>query len=363
MAANSAAVLIVGAGVVGRSIAYYLCRRGVTAHLIDENEGPSATSRASLGILTHPNGLDNPYSNLYRDGHACHQQLAAELLEETAMDVGWRTPGGIDLILNDTDEEAARELLRFNQERACAAEWVEAEQLRDMEPDIAPQVRGGVYFADDYRVDPALLSEALLQAVQQRGGRVSYGEKVEAVEPTGSNGVEVRTNKGTHTADYAVLAAGAWTGVIGQMLGVGIAVRPVRGQHGRYVGGERVNHILRHSGHYIVAAGKDIIVGATVEEVGFTLENTEVAAQHFDEMFCALLGFAPQRVEQRAGLRPKPKGGRPLIGPLQAYPRIFVAAGHYKNGVLLGPVTGQVVSEWIATGQAGRDMSYFAPER
>ena len=363
MAARSAAVLVIGAGVVGRCIAYYLWRRGVAAHLIDDNQGPTPTSRASLGILTHPNGLDNPYSNFYREGHALHQPLAAELLEETGVDVGWRAPGGIDVILNDADEEAARELLRFNQERACAAEWVEAAQLGAMEPDISPQARGGVYFVDDYRVDPALLSDALLEAVQSRGGGISYGEKVESVRQVGDDGVEVRTGKEVYNADYAVLAAGAWTGAVGEMLGLQLAMRPVRGQHGRYAGGERVRHILRHGGHYVVAAGPDVIVGATVEEVGFELENTRAATEHFDGLFSSLLSFAPRRLEQRAGLRPKPKGGRPLIGPLQAHPRIFAAAGHYKNGVLLGPVTGRVVGEWIAAGKPARDMSYFAPER
>ena len=363
MAASGPTVLIVGAGVVGCCIAYYLARRGADVHLIDDNEGPSATSRASLGLLTHPNGLDNPFSNLYRDGHVSHRQLAAELLEETGLDVGWRAPGGIDLILSAADEEAARELLRFNRERNCPAEWVEVGPLRDMEPDIAPQARGGVYFPDDHRVDPELLSAALLRATQERGGRISCGEKVEAVEQRADHRVEVRTSGQTHAADCAVLAAGAWTRGIAETLGAGIPVRPVRGQQGRYRGGERVHHILRHSGHYVVAAGEDLIVGSTVEEVEFALETTDDAARHFDGIFRSVLAFAPQRLEQRAGLRPKPKGGRPLIGPLQEFPRIFAATGHYKNGVLLGPITGRIISEWIAEGKPGRDMSYFAPER
>jgi glycine oxidase len=120
---------------------------------------------------------------------------------------------------------------------------------------------------------------------------------------------------------------------------------------------------LRHGGYHLLPVEETVVVGATVEEVGFDLSTTAEAGERFSEVFAHALAFPCRPGEQRAGLRPKPKGGRPLIGPLQGWPQIFAATGHYKNGILMGPLTGQVVAEWMSTGKAPRDMSYFAPER
>ena len=356
-------VLVVGAGVIGRCIAYYLARRGFQVHLLEAGTGPSCTSRASLGILTHCNGGDSPYSRLYRDGHACFEDLAAQLGAETGVDIGWRPLGGLDLVCTDEDEERTGELMCFNQERGCAAEWLEGDALHRLVPALSGQVRAGLYFAGDHRVDPERLGEGLLRGLQQCGGRLTYGESLLGWEEAGASHVAVRTSAGVRRADYAVLAAGAWSGALADLCGAEVSVRPVRGQHGRFAGGDKLSHILRYDGHYLMPADGHIVVGATVEDADFEVATTDRAARRFTDLFRALLRMRPQLLEQRVGLRPKPKGGRPLIGPLRDNPRLFVASGHYKNGVLLGPITGRLVSRWIAIGDPGRDMSYFAAER
>lgn len=356
-------VLVVGAGVVGRSVAYHLTLRNFEVSIIDAGPDPSATSRASLGVLTHFNGGDNPLSHFYRDGHDSFAELATRLHDETGVDIGWRKPGGIDLIFTDEDEEQAEESLRFNRERDCPVERIDAQGLRRLEPQVSSRARGGVYFPGDHRVDPERLSEGLLQAVRQRGGSVSFGEALEEFKEVGDDHVRVRTSRGERSADFLVLAAGAWTREIGERLGVTIPVRPIRGQHGRFGGGEQVRHILRHGGYHLLPVEEQIAVGTTVEEVGFDDGTTVEAAQRFAEVLDHALDLKTRIGEQRAGLRPKPKGGRPLIGPLTDYPQILAATGHYKNGILMGPLTGRVVAEWIETGESLRDMSYFKPER
>ncbi len=363
MVARTPAVLVVGAGVVGSSTTYYLAGRGMGVDLIDAGPHPSLATRASLGVLTHFNGGDNPYSALYRDGHSGFRGLSEQLRAETGVDIGWRAPGGIDLIFTDEDEQEAVDLLRFNCERGCPAERVDAAGLRELEPRISPQARGGIYFPGDHRVDPARLCQGLLGAAAQRGARISHGESLVAIEEATAAGVSVRTSCGPRVVDFMVLAAGAWTRALGELLGVGVPVRPIRGQHARFAGGDAARHILRHGGRHVVPDGAELIVGSTVEEVDFDAAVTGEAARTFDSVCGGVLDLKPELVEQRAGLRPKPKGGRPLIGPLSDHPRVFVATGHYKNGVLLGPVTGQVVSEWIAEGRPSRDMSPFGPER
>lgn len=363
MAASGLKVVVVGAGVVGRSIAYHLTLRGIDVEVVDAGCGTSDTTRASLGVLTHFNGGDSPYSMLYRDGHGSFEQLASRLLEEVGVDIGWRPLGGIDLIFSDADEHRALEILRFNRQRGCRAEWVDAGALHRLEGHISGKVRGGIYFADDHRVDPEMLAQGLLRAVLVRGGKVACGERVLRFEEVAEDHVALRTCSGVRVADFVVLAAGSWTGELARLLDVEISLRPVLGQHGRFRGGDRLSHILRRGRFHLLPAGEQIVVGSTVEEAGFAAQSTREAAEMFEDIFRRTMAWRPELQEQRAGLRSKPRGGRPIIGPLAGRPRIFLAAGHYKNGILLGPVTGQVIGRWIATGEPGRDMSHFAVER
>ena len=121
--------------------------------------------------------------------------------------------------------------------------------------------------------------------------------------------------------------------------------------------------MLRWGSHHLIPAGDAIAVGATVEEVGFDTRTTEAAASEFTAVFRRVLDIEPVVLSQRAGLRPKPRKGRPVIGPVDPSARLFVASGHYKNGVLLGPLTGQVLAHWIVAGRPSRDMSFFGVRR
>jgi len=141
-----------------------------------------------------------------------------------------------------------------------------------------------------------------------------------------------------------------------------MSVRPVRGEHGCF-GGEGLRHVLRHSGHQIIPTARGTIVGATAEEVGFIVDTTEAGQCALCAVRARLLAVSGSLRSQRAGLRAKPKAGRPMIGPLNEHPRVFIATGHYKNGVLMGPLTGQVIACWVLEEQPGRDMQPFVPER
>jgi glycine oxidase len=201
----------------------------------------------------------------------------------------------------------------------------------------------------------------LLEAARQQDAHLSLGEQVEEFAQQGE-GVWVRTRTGEHRADFLVLAIGAWTGELAQRQDLSLPVRPVCGQHCRFSGAQ-VHHILRHQGAHLVPAGDQLIAGATVEETGFESQITSQAAEHFARLCEGVLAQPVQLLGQRAGLRPKPKGGRPHIGPLRDQPRVLVAAGHYKNGILLGPLTGRLLADWIETGRPSLDLQRFAPER
>ena len=354
-------MLVVGGGVIGRSVGHHLAQRGVAVDVIDAGDGLSKTSRASLGILTHPNGGDNPYSDLYRDGHRGYAQLAEQIRVEAGVDIGWRPLGGLDLNFDDADEEAAAADREFNLARGCPTEWLEAAQVRQLEPGVADSVRSGLFFAGDHRVNPEKLAKGLQATMELNGGRLITGEALEAVLHVDETGVDVKTTTRCRGADFLVLAAGCWTRGIGAGMQADIAVHPVRGQHGRFDNPQgATSHILRHGGLQSVPSSGQVVVGATTEESGFDASTTAGAADRFQGYWSQVFAPAAQILSQRAGLRPKPKGGRPMIGPLPNHPRVFVATGHYKNGILLGPISGQLIAEWIIDGRPSRPMEAFA---
>ena len=172
MTLTGARVLVVGAGIIGRSTAYFLARQGAKVVLLDEGiPTGSPTSRASLGVLTHCNGGDNPYAQLFRDGHALHARLARDLAEDLGADVGWRPLGGIDLF---ADPSQLEEVWRFNRERGCRVERLDEQALRDAEPGLDGGGEG-LYFADDHRVDPPQVGRGALGSGRKAGSVCCLG--------------------------------------------------------------------------------------------------------------------------------------------------------------------------------------------
>ena len=362
-------ILVVGAGIIGRSVAYYACQAGAEVFLIDSDADPSSTTRASLGVLTHFNGGDDAYGQLYRDGHALHMNLAEQLMEQTGLDVGWRPLGGIDVAFSEADMQAVTEVYDFNTARGCEVELVDGRGVRELEPLLREEATGGVYFPEDHRVDPSALAAGLLEAASRQGNlrvcfetalvRLEHGSGVEAVFASQSaHGIPSEF-------DYAVVTAGAWSGRLLATSGVGeeAAVRPVRGQHCVYAGVGNLRRVVRYDSQHLIPTAKGSTVAATGEDVGCDLDTTEAAAAQFSLTLERVLGISAKPTQQRAGLRPKPRRGRPVLAQVEDMPGVFVATGHYKNGILLGPITGQILATWILEGRPPRDMSRFATKR
>ena len=351
-------VLVVGAGIIGRSTAYFLARQGAQVVLLDEGiPTGSPTSRASLGVLTHCNGGDNPYAQLFRDGHALHARLARDLAEDIDADVGWRPLGGIELF---TDASQLEEVWHFNRERGCRVERLDKQALRDAEPGL--EGGEGLYFADDHRVDPLKLGAALWSAAVRQGASAAWGERVWRIAQAGET-VEVATSRGTHCADFAVLAAGAWTGGLAAQLGARVALRPVRGQQARFAGA-LLRHLVRIDGRHFIPESGETIVGSTLEEVGFRLATTRAAATQFALEVHSALGKCLPLSRQQAGLRPKPprraSAHRPADGCAARFRSFW---GTIKTASCWDRLPAKSSPTGSPRKPRGRDMSRFSPER
>ncbi|MBT3346477.1 MAG: FAD-binding oxidoreductase [Gemmatimonadetes bacterium] len=356
--------IILGAGLVGRSLAYYLTRSDIDVTLVDADDpahSVSPTTRASLGALTRPNTSADSLSRFYRLSHELHRPLAEQLAEETGVDVGWRPCGGLDVAYDEAAVRYLRDRGTRLLERGARGEWLTAAQVAEHAPALRPGILDACWWRDDHQVDTVQLSRALWMGAHQEGATYRQGSALRI-----ETGPAVILGGGERLeADVVVIAAGARSA--GLLADLGVTPTPVRsipGQSLRLRTAADLPMIVHWQDVHMLRAGKDTLsIGATVEEPADTAEPTPAAREHLLARARWLLGQDDLIVETHvAGLRPKPRRGRPLIAALPS-PGLFVATGHYKSGALMAPLTGQVVARWIVDGDPRIDLAPFSIDR
>ncbi len=366
---RAADVIIVGAGVIGLAVAYELSRRGARVRVIDARAAGQGASQASAGMLT-------PYSDLHGHPEAL-RDLAARSLdlydafvetvrEDGGVDVEYRRCGSLHLPANDADLDGMRALAARLAERAVAARLLTPAEVHDLEPQLARDVPGGVLVPAHGYVAVQDFVRALQGAVTLRGGRLD----VERAESVRADALGLRVGVaggGEMRAPAVVIAAGSWTSRIVVEGDRPLPVRPVRGQLvtldwptpplGRIVWGPDCYLVPWTSGA--------MLVGATVEEAGFDERATTAGVHDLVDAACDLLpqawqaGFAGVRV----GLRPATPDELPVIGASERVPGVYYATGHYRNGVLLAPITAVLLADLMLGQQADPGLAPFRPGR
>ena len=391
----TADAVVVGGGVIGLGIAWRAALAGMTVTVVDEAPGRGASWAAAgmLAPVTEVHYGERPLLSLNLAAAARWPAFAAEVEEASGLPVGYR-PGGTLAVARDADDNAALEdLYQFQLRCGLEVERLRSRECRQLEPGLAPSIRGGILAAGDHQVDNRALVEALLVACQRAGvrmvrGRVAelavQGDRVTGVllagggpVPSRANGeilagggpVPSRADGETLAAGVVVLAAGCWSGGLRGLAAEALPpVRPVKGQLlylrgpadqplcSRNVRGLEVYVVPRTDGR--------VVVGATIEEQGF---DATVTAGAVADLLRAALELLPdvaelELAETVVGLRPGSPDNAPMLGP--AGPDgLVVATGHYRNGILLTPVTADAIAELLATGRAPEMIASFAPGR
>lgn len=358
---------MVGGGLIGLGIAWELARRGVGVTVLDPEPGRGA-SQAAAGMLAPVTEAHYGEEALLRLNLASlerYPDFVRELESETGHDVGYRACGTL-LVARDRDDNAAlSEVFSFQQRLGLEVRRLRSRELRELEPALSPSVRGGIEVAGDHQVDNRALVDALTAACTGRG--VSF-MRATATEVLRSDAVcGVVTGDGARIdADAVVVAAGARSASI---QGVpALPVRPVKGQllHLRAPDGlSLLQHNIRGLDVYMVARPDGrLVIGATVEERGFD-EAVTAGAVH------DLLRFAyelvpgiteSELVEISVGHRPATPDNAPVLGATSV-PGLVVATGHYRNGVLLLPITAETIAALVVSGRVPDDIAEFAPAR
>jgi glycine oxidase len=366
-------VIIIGAGVIGCSIAYHLSLAGSRVFVLEREHLAAGASGVAAGMLAPQveAPFDDSFFALTLLGRSEHFPLAQSLLDDVGLDVECRATGILRVARDEAERVELQRRFRWQTARGLRAEWLEPNHLGDCEPLMAGVVgrllAGGLWLPDEGQVRSPRLVQALAAASVKRGGRFLEGTWATAFETKGSRIVGVRTPVGTLQADVVVLAAGVWSNDLARTAGLDVPVGPVKGQ---IVTLRALNRVPRHvvwTGECYVVPKDDgqVILGATEEDGNYDRRPTLAGVGALAEAALEFLPWAGQFTVEGmwAGLRPAAPDRYPIVGRAPGYVNLILATAHYRNGVLLGPLTGRWVTDLIRTGTLAPELAPFTPER
>ncbi|MES5823035.1 glycine oxidase ThiO [Streptomyces sp. RG80] len=376
MSSRTSDVLVVGGGIIGLVTAWRAAQRSLATAVVDPEPGGGAAQVAAgmLAAVTELHYGEQTLLGLNLASARRYPDFAAELTELTGQDLGYRRCGTLAVALDADDRAHLRELHALQRESGLESEWLSGRECRRLEPMLAPGVRGGLRVDGDHQIDPRRLVKALLAACEH-AGVVFHRLWAERLDVVAGRAAGITTTDATRLgAGQVVLAGGSLSG---RLAGVPDAVlppvRPVKGQVLRLTVPQRyapflsrtVRAVVRGSHVYLVPRENgELVIGATSEELGW---DTTVTAGGVYELLRDAHELVPgitelPLTETRAGLRPGSPDNAPLLGPTEL-PGLLLATGHYRNGVLLTPVTGDAMADVLATGELPDEVRPFTPKR
>lgn len=366
-------VVIVGGGVVGCSIAYHLSLAGARTLLLEREHLAAGASGVAAGILAPQveAPFDDAFFDLTLQGRAEHLPLAEALREEVGLDVECRATGVLRIARTEAERVDLQRRLRWQSAKGLRGEWLEPADLGKAEPLLSGAVSrllaGGALLPDEGQVRSPRLVQALAAASVKRGARIVEGTWATGFEIQGNRVVGVRTPTGVISAGTAVLAAGVWSAELSHALDLALPIRPVKGQI-------LTLRTLHHMPRRIIWAGDaylvpkvdgQLILGATEEDGNYERRPTLAGVNHLAEAVLEYLPWAGALTVEGvwAGLRPAVPDRYPVVGRAPGLENLILATAHFRNGILLGPLTGRWVTRLIQDGVAGPEFASFGPER
>jgi glycine oxidase len=361
-------VAVIGGGIMGCAVALRLAQRGIGVTVIERGIPGAEASSAAAGILGPQMEAEGPgpLLELGLRSRALYPALAAELRDLTGIDVGYDRSGVLMVAFDEGGEAALSARRAWQLARGLRVDSLSGDAVRAREPALGPAVRAALTFTDDAQVVARELVRAFSQAAAVAGVRFLTGRYVRrvVVEEGAAVGVELDGEK--LAAGTVVVAAGSWSGLVE---GAGVPAAVVRPARGQLVAIETRPPLFRHvvaapGGYLVPRRDGTVIAGSTVEMVGFRKEVTVgglAAILGLARTIFPALAEAPV-VATWSNFRPFTEDHLPVLGAT-AVRGLVLATGHFRNGILLAPITAQAIAELVATGKAPFDLSPFAVER
>ena len=361
-------VVVIGGGVIGGAVAHALALAGLSVALVERERVGSGASSAAFGILQPQAQPDcpPPLLSLWRAALAQYPAFVERLEGDSGLGVEFRVEGRLLVALDEAREDELRRFQTVQHAVNMQAEWLTASQLRQLEPALTARVRGGLHLTEQRLVDNIRLVQAVGLAAAQRGVTMMVGQPVTGLLVEGERAAGVLVGGEPVRADIVVNAAGCWAGLLDPRFPM--PVRPVRGQgialedvptrFRHVVNGGRCSLVARHDGR--------LLVGTTHEpRAGFaaTVTTEAVAA-----LTTAAIELAPHLASRPfrsawAGLRPGTPDALPIIGQDERASGLLWATGHLGMGILLAPVTADLIVDLVLERRPRHDLTPFLPSR
>ncbi|HLZ90669.1 MAG TPA: glycine oxidase ThiO [Candidatus Acidoferrum sp.] len=359
--------IIAGGGLIGGAIALELALAGTRVGVFDRGEPGREASWAGAGILSPApeNAAAIPLVPIAKASMALYPEFVSRVEEITGQDVGFRTKGTLDALFS---RDAARELsthVALQHGWGLRAEAISAEEARELEPALNPDLEAAVLRPDEASVDNRSLTQAVLEAARKSGAEIFPGRGTQGLWRDGNRCLGLLAEEERISAEWTIVAAGCFSANIAGV-DVYAPVRPAKGQMLSLRAEElKIERVLWSDKIYLVPRNDGrILAGATVEYVGF---DKKVTAGAVEKLLAAAIELAPglagARVEETwAGLRPDSPDHLPILGPADLDGLLF-ATGHFRSGILLAPITARLIREWVTQQRVSVDWERFRPLR
>ncbi|MFS8836795.1 glycine oxidase [Thermostichus sp. MS-CIW-19] len=364
-------VLVIGCGVVGCAIAYELATAGLSVVGIDARDPASGATGASLGVLM---GI----CSRQPDGEVVQLRLKSleqfdPLIARLEADLGRTLPvnrHGILKLLREEEVDAWQATLAARRQAGYRLEFLSPGEVGSLQPGLRSDLGGALYSPQDRQIQPRLLTQALVEAAQRRGCRFFFHQPVQKMQRSPDPPFRLQavyTPAFAFSAGHVVLAAGLDSSPLAEELGLRIPLQAVKGQALRVkAAGIPLGPVVSDEDLHLVPLGDGSLwVGATVE---FQAPHPQPTLLALQDLLAHAIGICPALAEATllehwAGHRPRPLGQRaPILGPAPGYVNLLVATGHYRNGVLLAPISAAILRDLVLKGETALcDLSAFAP--
>jgi glycine oxidase len=369
---KTADVAIIGGGVIGLAVARALALRGVRDVLLIERGTLGAESSWAAAGMLAPQAEANrahEFFHLTCESRDMYPAFAARLLDETGIDIELETTGTLYLAFTQHDGEELERRYKWQQEAGLPVEKLSTAEATVLEPSICGEVRACLRFPLDTQVENRRLLNALVAANERLGVRMETGTAVVSLKSERGRVTGVETSRGHVSANSVVIAGGAWSSLLraSDIALPDLRIKPVRGQMLCFEAAPQIaRHVIYSPRGYIVPRRDGrLLAGSTTEHAGFEKQVTAAGVQ---SILSAALEISPRiaslpLTDSWAGLRPRAADTLPVLGPCAEIAGVFYATGHYRNGILLAPITGELIAGAIVNKIFPAKLKIFSPDR
>ena len=377
---DTADVVVIGAGVVGCSVAYYLAREGVGVTLLERDAIGSGASAHATGSLSLLGAEFSPGASfdIARASYAEFIDLVPELESATGMDLLYQRRPSLRLALDDEEVGLINDLMAWQQPHV-EMHWIDAQEVHAIEPRLSPNIIGAMYEDESAQLDSYRFNLGLARGAELKDALIAQREVIGLITD-GGRVSGVRTTYGDVHCGAVVVAAGTWSRAFTTWLGFPVPVRPMKGERLllNYPGEplpalisspKRGHMISRRDGLTSVGStgGRDYDQKELFWGEEFDRQPTETARLDLLQRAIDVLPDLERAelVQQLAGSRPLSPDSKPIIGPVPGWDGILLATGHTTKGIHLGPITGRIIADYIRDGSTSvvADMSALLPDR